>query len=304
MAVAACGGGTSGPPTPTPEPTPSPSPSPTPTATATPTPTVAPTPTATPDPRPVAPSDQPIGFPLDESTRTGRVVGEVGSRTIAWGEGPAAGRYTREDQPSDDPVRANACGWNARVHLEYEAQPAVDWYIPTGTPIVATMDGTATLLVNTVSNPFDYYGVSREPYIGNPDRARAPISPFPGPGGGQGAFVRVQNGGFRTDYAHFELMQTLTAVPDGAFLSGYSRGTDYASLFAPIRDFRTATAIARWEVRKGDVIGFSGDSGYSEAPHLHYTVAYAGAGYLLCPTDEPGFNDRGWLLPELRGYRP
>ncbi len=58
------------------------------------------------------------------------------------------------------------------------------------------------------------------------------------------------------------------------------------------------------DVRKGEVIGYSGDSGYSEAPHLHYTVAYAGAGNLLCPTDEPGFNDRGWLLPELRGYRP
>jgi murein DD-endopeptidase MepM/ murein hydrolase activator NlpD len=243
-----------------------------------------------------APRDQPAGFPFDPGLRLGLVVGEPGSRTFAWGEGPDALAYSRDDQPSDDPVRANRCGWNARVHVEYEGQPAVDWYIPVGTPIQATMDGTATLLVNTVSNAFDVYGVSREPYIGNPDRGRAPISPFPGVGGGQGAFVRIQNGGFVTDSAHLELLSTLRVVPVDAYIQGYSAATDYASVFGPLRDFRVATAVARWEVKRGDVIGFSGDSGYSEAPHLHYTVRRAGAANLLCPTAEAGFADGGWLF--------
>jgi murein DD-endopeptidase MepM/ murein hydrolase activator NlpD len=224
------------------------------------------------------------------------VVGAVGSRTIRWGEGPPALLYSRDDQPADDADRANRCGWNARTHFEYEGQPAVDWYIPALTPVLATMDGTATLLINTLSNPFDVYGVSREPYIGNPDRARAPISPFPGPGGGQGTFVRVIGEQFRTDYAHFTLDDTLKVVPDSAFASGFGRSFDFASAFAPLRDFRVATAVASWPVRRGDVIGFSGDSGYSEAPHLHYAIRPANSENALCPTDEPGFANRGWLF--------
>ena len=195
---------------------------PVPQATNTATPAPSPTPTARP------PVVEPTGFPIAPNTRTGRVVGEVGARTIHWGEGPTALAYSRDDQPSDDPERANACGWNARTHLEYEGQPAVDWYVPVGTPVVATMDGVATLLINTVSNPFDFYGVSREPYIGNPDRARAPISPFPGPGGGQGAFVRIENERFRTDSAHLEIGRTLDAVPADAYLPGYSAAFDFA----------------------------------------------------------------------------
>ena len=61
-----------------------------------------------------------------------------------------------------------------------------------------------------------------------------------------------------------------------------------------MRDFRASTAIARWPVRQGDLIGYSGDSGYSEAPHLHYTVRRSGSSTLLCPTAEPGFTDSGW----------
>lgn len=180
--------------------------------------------------------------------------------------------------------------------MEYEGQPAVDWYIPDGTPIVATMDGTATLLVNTVSNPFDVYGVSREPYIGNPDRSRAPISPFPGPGGGQGAFVRIESSTHRTDNAHLDLAATAGAVPAGAWLPGFSAATDFATTFGPLLDFRVATAIARWHVQRGQVIGISGDSGYSEAPHLHYTIKPLGAVNNLCPTAETGFDDNNWLF--------
>jgi murein DD-endopeptidase MepM/ murein hydrolase activator NlpD len=281
----------------TPSPTTSPADTPTsaPMATATPerspTPT-APAATATPGP----PQPEPFGFPVDPSARTGLVVGAVGSRTIRWGEGPTVLAYSRDDQPSDDPVRANAAGWNARTHAEYEGQPAVDWYLPTGTPVVATMDGLATLLINTVSNPFEVYGVSREAYIGNPDRSRAPISPFPGPGGGQGVFIRVENRQFRTDYAHLEIAPTLGLVPDFAWLSAYSAAFPYSEQFAQLRDFRLATAIAAWDVKKGDVIGYTGDSGYSEAPHLHYTVRRTGAFNLLSPTTEAGFEDGGWLF--------
>lgn len=228
--------------------------------------------------------------------RTGIVTGAVGSRVIRWGEGARVGEYSREDQPSNDADRANRCGWNARTHFEYEGQPAVDWYVVPGTPVLATTDGTATLLINTVSNPFDVYGVSREAYIGDPDRSRAPISPFPGPGGGQGVFVRIENSQYRTDYAHLEIGASLKVVPNGAYLANYSASFDYATAFSEVRDFRTATLIATWEVRKGDVVGFTGDSGYSEAPHLHYAIRPAGEMNALCPTTEQGFANNGWLL--------
>lgn len=228
--------------------------------------------------------------------RVGLVVGEVGSRTISFGAGPTAETYTRDAQPSGDPDAANAGGWNCRVHVEYEGQPAVDWYIPPGTPIVSTMDGTATLYAITVTNAFGYWGVDREPYLGNPDRSRASIVPFPGPSGGKGVFVIVENETFETEYAHFDLDASAGVIPQGAFLPGYSPDADWDSLFAAMRGYLDWTPLATWEVQAGDVIGLSGDSGYSEAPHLHYTVAYAGSAANLCPTAEAGFADGGWLL--------
>jgi murein DD-endopeptidase MepM/ murein hydrolase activator NlpD len=159
------------------------------------------------------------------------------------------------------------------------------------------MEGTATLLINTLANPFDVYGVNREPYLGNPDRRRAPYGPFPGPGGGQGVFVRVANTAFSSDYAHLDLPLSLEALAGRlSFVSGYAPTTDYTTRFAPLRDYRLATAIASWPVSRGDLIGISGDTGYSEAPHLHYAIRRAGAANLLCPTLEPGFSDAGWLF--------
>jgi hypothetical protein len=138
--------------------------------------------------------------------------------------------------------------------------------------------------------------VDREPYIGNPDRNRAPLSPFPGPGGGKGVYVEVANSQFVTEYAHLDIVPTLGSVPEGAFLAGYARTSDYQEAFGTMRAFNDATPVGRWEVRAGDVIGHSGDSGYSEAPHLHYTVRRANSPTLLCPTTEAGFVDGGWLF--------
>jgi murein DD-endopeptidase MepM/ murein hydrolase activator NlpD len=256
-------------------------------------PTAAPSsPTTTAD----AVANEPRGFPLEPSTRCGLVIGVAGARSIAWGEGPSAEAYSRDDQPSDDPELANRCGWNARTHVEYEARPAVDWYLPDGTPVIATMDGVATLLIYTTANPFEVYGVDREPYLGNPDRARAPLSPFPGPGGGQGVAVHIENELFRTEYAHLDVVRTVEAVPAAAYLDGYAASTDYMREFSALRPFGVSTAIARWPVRRGDVIGFSGDTGYSEAPHLHYVVARLPSDVRLSPTNEPGFEDAGWLF--------
>ncbi len=228
--------------------------------------------------------------------RTGIVRGEVGARTIAWGEGPAALPYSRDDQPASDGVRANGAGWNARVHLEYENWPAVDWYLPNGTPVYSTMSGTATLYMVTVANPFEVYGVSREPYIGDPDRSRAPITPFPGPGGGMGVLVRVSNDRYRSDYGHFDLAPTAANVPNGAFLSGFDAGS-LAAEFADLRGYLDWTAVASWPVDRGSLLGYTGDTGYSEAPHLHYAIARAD-GSPLCPTSEPGVPNGGWLFLE------
>jgi hypothetical protein len=298
-AFAACGGRSSAPAaTPTPLPTLPTGTTPLAPATALPTNTATPSPSPPPTAIATAAVDAllPVGFPIDPRTRLGMVTGAVGARTIAWDAGPAAEEYSRADQPSGDPERANRCGWNARLHVEYEGQPAVDWYVR-GAPVTATMDGTATLLINTVANPFDVYGVPREAYIGNPDRSRAPISPFPGPGGGQGVFVRIENAAYRTDSAHLELAPTLAHIPKDAWVAGFAADAGALSRqFAALRDFRTATAVARWSVKRGDVIGVTGDTGYSEAPHLHYAIRPAGQENALCPTREVGFSRSGWLF--------
>jgi hypothetical protein len=238
---------------------------------------------------------EPAGYPIDPSMHADLVVGDVGARRIEPGAGATIREVSERFQPSDDAIAANSSGWNCRVHFEYEAAPAVDWYVAPGTPVRATHDGLATLYLNTVVNAFDHYAVPREPYIGNPDRARAPSSPFPGPGGGMGLFVSVANDAFRTEYGHFDLSRTIAALPDDAFVGGYSTTFDYAGNFSTPKPLSQPTIIARWTVHRGDVIGYTGDSGYSEAPHLHYQITRLSDGAKLCPTTESGFGDNGWL---------
>ena len=198
-------------------------------------------------------------------------------------------------QVSGDPTDEDAYGWNCATHFEYEGAPAVDWYVPIGTPVHATMDGTATLLINTVANGFDYYGVSREPYIGDPDRTRAPVTAFPGPGGGMGVYVSVINDSYRTDYGHLSIAATIANIPAGAFITPYSIAYDFEAAFATPQPTSSATFVATWEVRRGDIIGYTGDAGYSEAPHLHYQITRQSDGQKLCPTGEAQFIDGGWL---------
>jgi hypothetical protein len=293
LAIAACGGG---------DDEPAETPSLTPTATAAPTVTDPPTVTAsptlqvTPTPTVRLPQVEPLGFPVDPATRLGVVSGEIGARTLVFdGTGPTALDYARDQQPSEDAAAANSSGWNCRVHFEYEGIAALDFYLPVGTPILSTIDGTATLYTVAVANDFDRYGVDREPYIGNPDRANAPLSPFPGPSSGLGVYVEVRNESFVTEYAHLELSQTDEIVPAAAWVDGYSPASDWAALFAEVPVPRVATALASWPVLAGEQVGASGDAGYSEGPHLHYTLRRTG-GAFLCPTNEPGFADGGWLL--------
>lgn len=266
------------------------------TATATATPTASPTPSVTPTPGRA--KLLPTGFPINAGLRVDVVIGKKGSRQIATGEGPTAADYSERDQPSDDPAVANAGGWNCRTHQEYEGKPAVDWYVPEGQPVYATMDGEATLFIVTAVNAFDVYGVDREPYYGDPDRPRAPADPFGGrPGGGKGVFVHIENERAVANYGHLLLPATLDAVPGDAYLDGYGPHDDYAAAFAAPRRFDEFDAIARWEVRAGSVIGYTGDTGYSEAPHLHYEIGLLSpAAAWLCPTREHGFGDAGWLF--------
>ena len=67
-------------------------------------------------------------------------------------------------------------------------------------------------------------------------------------------------------------------------------------MFSVPRVSSVGDIIATWQVRRGDVVGFTGDAGYSEAPHLHYAITRRSDGAALCATGEAGFADNGWLL--------
>lgn len=294
LVVVACSGGDSL--QPTPEATPSTTTSPA-TRTTSPARPASPPAPSPPAPTPTTAGDpgEPRGLPIDATQPVGLTDYRDENRTLAWGAGPGALAYSRDYQPGGDHFAGNAGGWNCRVHVAFEGHPAVDWYIPVGTPIRATMNGTATLFTITTTNAFDYYDRPRAPYVGFP-MPTASVSPFPGPGGGKGVYIEVRNQEFVTESAHLSLAPTMAIVPKGAFLPGFESGAPLVEQFAPMRSYLDATPIASWTVARGDVIGFSGDSGYSEAHHLHYTIRRTAGGSLLCPTAEDGFADGGWLF--------
>ena len=220
LALVACGGDTA----------PGPSPSPSLAATPSATQTATPAGTATP-----SPTIRLLRFPIDPQTVLGEVIGEIGSRTVSFGaDGPTANDYALNDQTSDDPGVANRSGWNCRTHFEYEGIAAVDFYLPAGTPILSTISGTARLYAVSTQNDFGRYGVNREPYLGDPDRARAPLNPFPGATAGLGVYVVVEGEGFVTEYGHLNLPRSAEIVPASGFFEGFTADSDWAALFGDV----------------------------------------------------------------------
>ena len=247
--------------------------------------------------------EYPVGFPIATSARPMRVTD---SRQVAPADenGPTLEQVARDIQtrPQND-MESNRYGWNCRLHDKYEGTgPAVDWYLPSGTPITTVMGGEAELYIITTANSYSFYRVPIEPGLGLPDPSM-PLYPLPGPSGGMGVFVSVRNGALRAEYGHLDLAATLPLVPEGAFVQPYSRGFNYEAPFGRPVDYRQTTLIARWSVGKGEIIGKAGNTGYSDVPHLHYQIVTADRSRKFCPTREP-FPDSGWLFEKPAGFRP
>lgn len=252
-----------------------------------------PTPTRDPGPNP----DLPVGLPLDPSIRPMRVVETAQGKTVvpAAPNGPTVEEVARHvHSRSQNDEESNRYGWNCRVHNRYEGAPAVDWYLPHGTPVIATMRGKAELYVITTVNAFEYYGVDPRITLGLPSPSM-PVFPLPGPGGGMGVFVSILNGELRAEYGHLDLKKTLTLVPDSAFVPPYSRSFDYDSRFGRPIGHDQITLVASWPVERGDVVGYVGNTGYSDVDHLHYQVVTRDRTIKFCPTFE-GFPNAGWLF--------
>jgi hypothetical protein len=171
-----------------------------------------------------------------------RIVQTSQGMTVAEAaeDGPTVVTVARDYQtgPENDPD-ANRYGWNCRLHNKYEGAPAVDWYLPIGTPAVSTMRGQAELYVITPLNGFVYYGVDPRLYLGLPSPS-LPLYPFPGPGGGMGIFISVLNGELRAEYGHLDLTRTLQNVPDSAS-SPYSPLTT-----SPVSTGPSAQTTGQW----------------------------------------------------------
>ncbi|MBI2907187.1 MAG: M23 family metallopeptidase [Chloroflexi bacterium] len=277
-------------------------------ARATPLPTAAgptrrPADTATPRPTATVESaDAPVGFPLAIDLRPWRVVDGPEGREVVPPDanGPTVLEVARDFQPrAENDMEANRYGWNCRLHATYEGAPAVDWYLPRGTPVRSTMDGQAELAVITPNNSFAYYGVNPRLYLGLPSPELA-LYPFSGPSGGMGVFVSVLNGKLRAEYGHLDLTMTLGLVPDTAFLPPYSPNYGYGATFRRPLNPGQETVVARWEVRKGQTVGFIGNTGYSDVPHLHYQIVSEDRRTKYCPTLEE-FPFPGWLFRRPAG---
>ena len=256
-------------------------------ATATPTPTPTPAPSA----------DEPVGFPVQPTLRPLQVLDTPQGRVVAPPSptGPTVLEVARDYQtrPAND-GEANRYGWNCRVHDKHEGGPGVDWYLPAGTPVVATMRGQAELYVVSISNAFEYYGVDPRLTLGLPSPTM-PLYPLPGPGGGMGIFVSVLNGDLRAEYGHLDLDRTLALVPERAFIAPFSKSFNYDARFSRPIPHDQVTLVATWQVEEGAVVGYVGNTGYSDVPHLHYQVVTRDRKTKFCPTREP-LPSSGWLF--------
>ncbi|MBI2887194.1 MAG: M23 family metallopeptidase [Chloroflexi bacterium] len=253
----------------------------------------APNPTANPQ----AARDEPVGFPLPLNVRPMRVVETGQGRAVvpAAPDGPTVLEVARDYQPRQaNDMEANRYGWNCRLHDSYEGAPGVDWYLPAGTPVIATMRGDAELYVVTTANSFAYYGVPTDIMLGLPPPTTARY-PLPGPSGGMGVFVSVLNGSLRAEYGHLDLGATLPLVPRNAFVQPHSPTFAFDATFSRPRNFDQYTLVARWPVQRGDTVGRVGNTGYSDVPHLHYQIMNAERTTKYCPTRER-FPGAGWLF--------
>lgn len=258
-------------------------------------------PTATPQPS----QDEPVGFPLATTLRPMRVIETAQGRRVAPAapDGPTVLEVSGDlhTRPEND-MESNRYGWNCRLHNKYEGAPGVDWYLPEGTLVTATMRGMAELYLITTVSSFSYYGIDASIMLGLPPPT-TPINPFPGPNGGLGVFVSVLNGNLRAEYGHLGLADTLALAPEGAFVAPYSRKFDYKTAFGKPRHFTDYTLIARWSVKRGDVVGKVGNTGYSDVAHLHYQIMDADRKTKYCPTQEE-FPGAGWLFQRPQDFPP
>ncbi len=216
--------------------------------------------------------------------------------------GPTLEQVAREVQtrPQND-MESNRYGWNCRLHDKHEGTgPAVDWYLPSGTPITTVMGGEAELYVITTANSYEFYRVDPSITLGLPAPG-VPLYPLPGPSGGMGVFVSVLNGTLRAEYGHLDLPTTLPLVPESAFVPPFHRGFNYEGRFGRPIDYQQTTLIARWTARKGDIIGSVGNTGYSDVPHLHYQIVTKDRSTKFCPTREQ-FPSSGWLFQRPEGF--
>lgn len=259
---------------------------------------------ANPSPTPTVGPEDPTGFPLPISLKPMRVAETQNGRGVvaAAENGPTLEQVAREVQtrPQND-MESNRYGWNCRLHDKYEQTgPAVDWYLPNGTPIATVMGGQAELYIITTANSYAYYGSDIRDTLGLPDPS-VPLYPLPGPSGGMGIFVSVLNGPLRAEYGHLDLAGTMPAIPEDAFVQPFSRGFNYEARFGRPVDYRQTTLIARWTVHKGDAVGRVGNTGYSDVSHLHYQIVTADRQRKFCPTPE-AFPYSGWLFGRPSGF--
>jgi hypothetical protein len=152
--------------------------------------------------------------------------------------------------------------------------------------------------VITTANMFVHYRVDPTLYLGLP-RPDAPRYPFSGPSGGMGVFVSLLAGGLRAEYGHLDPAATIAATPREAFIAPFSNVFNYSARFSAPRGPDDVTLVARWEVKRGAVLGFVGNSGYSDVPHLHYQIVTVNRATKYCPSTE-AFPASGWLFSAPR----